>query len=407
MAIYPYRLARGQTRWMFTIDLPPAADGKRRQMNRKGFLRQEDAQAAETEARKAYARADLAADGSLAAELEVWLRERELDVQQTTLGNYHDIVRCYILPHLGARQVYTLNKRAVHDLYMTLLKRGNRRGGPLSRTTVRTVHRVLMKALKDLRIDIDGVREPRKADRETQGRKGVWTADQAAQFLAQHAGHRLYAAWVLAIVAGLRRGELLGLKWDRINLDGGVLAVHWQRTATTRDGAIEKAPKGRSKRTVAIGPLAVAALRAHRVRQDAEKAAAEDLYDDGDYVFCREDGRPYYPRYLTQEWERCCVAAGVPVIVLHDARHTSATTGADAGVPQHVMKDRLGHASRRTTDEVYTHVLDASARKAAELMETAIFGPIARPANDRRKLASQNPTRRLAAARRRIIRRAA
>ncbi len=67
---------------------------------------------------------------------------------------------------------------------------------------------------------------------------------------------------------------------------------------------------------------------------------------------------PYYPRYLTQEWERCCIAAGVPVISLHDARHTSATTGADAGVPQHVMKDRLGHASRRTTDEVYTHVLD-------------------------------------------------
>jgi hypothetical protein len=165
MAIYSYQLSRGQARWMYTIDLPPAADGRRRQMNRKGFVSQDAALAAETEARKAYARADLAADGSLAAELDVWLGERELDVQQTTLGNYRDIVRCYIVPHLGSRQVYALSKRAIHDFYKTLLTRGSKHGGPLSRTTVRTVHRVLMKALKDLHIVVEGVREPRKEDR--------------------------------------------------------------------------------------------------------------------------------------------------------------------------------------------------------------------------------------------------
>jgi hypothetical protein len=87
VAIYPYQLAGGQTRWMFTIDLPPAADGRRRQMNRKGFTSEAAAIAAETEARRSYARADLASDGSLAAELNVWLTERELDVQLTTLSN--------------------------------------------------------------------------------------------------------------------------------------------------------------------------------------------------------------------------------------------------------------------------------------------------------------------------------
>ncbi|MGN9912766.1 hypothetical protein ACTMTJ_35055 [Phytohabitans sp. LJ34] len=239
---------------MFTIDLPPASDGKRRQMNRRGFVSQQAAQAAETEARRSYARADLAADGSLAAELAVWLRERELDVQQTTLGNYRDIVNCYIVPDLGSRQVYALSKRTIHDFYMTLLKRGSKRGTPLSRTTVRTVHRVLMKALKDLRIAVDGVREPRKEDRETQGRKGVWTAEQAAQFLVHQADHRLYAAWVLAIVAGLRRGELLGLKWDRVDLDGGALAIYWQRTTTSRDSAIEKAPRARASAPWPSGP---------------------------------------------------------------------------------------------------------------------------------------------------------
>lgn len=373
MAIYSYQLARGQTRWMFMIDLPPAADGKRRQMNRKGFLSQDAAVGAETEARKAYSGAELVADGSLAAELENWLRERELDLQPTSLSNYRDVIG-YLKPHLGARQAYTLDKRAIHDLYLTLLKRGSKRGQPLARETVRTVHRVLMKALKDMGITIEGVRAPRPEDKETQGRKGVWTPAQAVRFLRHHADDRLIAAWTLSILTGMRRGELAGLKWSRVDLESGTLKVRWQRT-TTRSGVIEKEPKGKSKRTVALGPLLVAALAAHRRRQEAEKAAAGDLYTDGVYVFCREDGLPYYPRYFTDRWEKCCVTAGVPVIVLHDARHTSATTGADAGVPQHIMKNRLGHASTRTTDEVYTHVLDLSARKAAELIEDAVFGP--------------------------------
>ncbi|MEV8517866.1 site-specific integrase [Dactylosporangium sp. NPDC051484] len=403
MAIFSYQLSRGQTRWQFTIDLPPASDGKRRQMNRKGFLRQEDAQEAETKARQSFSRSELTADGSLTAELEAWLDERELDVAETTLANYRDIVRCYIIPHLGSRQVYTLNSRAIHDLYKTLLNRGSKRGGPLSRTTVRTVHRVLMKALNDLHIVIDGVRKPRKEDRETQGRKGVWTPEEAARFLTHHADHRLYAAWVLAIVTGLRRGELLGLKWDKVDPNRRKVAVHWQRTTTSRNGVIEKAPKGKSKRTVPLGTVTVTVLRTHRDRQDSEKAAAAEIYEDGGYVFCREDGLPYYPRYLTQEWERCCRAAGVPVISLHDGRHTAATTGADAGVPQHVMKDLLGHADARTTDEWYTHVLDPSKRKAADLMESAIFGTTQPPAENP-QAASSNPTKRLADARRRIRR---
>ena len=229
-----------------------------------------------------------------------------------------------------------------------------------------------MKALKDLGITVDGVRPPRIADRETPGRKGVWTQAQSAAFLRYHAGHRFYAAWAVAIVAGVRRGELAGLKWPRVDLDRGILLVHWQRT-TTRTGVVEKAPKGKSKRAIALGPALVAALRVHRARQDAEKALAGSVYDDRGYVFCREDGKPYYPRYFTDQWEKCCAQAGVPVIALHDARHTSATTGADAGVPEHVMQRRLGHSSGRTTREVYTHVLPESERRAAELMEAALL----------------------------------
>jgi integrase len=244
----------------------------------------------------------------------------------------------------------------MHDLYRTLEQRGGRAGAPLSRTTVRIVHRVLMKAFKDLGLQLDGVRTPREAQRDTMGRKGVWAPAECVQFLDHHQPHRLRAAWVLAIVVGVRRGELAGLRWSRVDLDKGILFIHWQRVATSA-GVLEKEPKGKSRRAVALGPAVVAELRAHRVRQDAERAEAGVVYRDGDYVFCREDGLPYYPKYFTDQWADACADAKVAVISLHDARHTSATSGADAGVPEHVMQRRLGHADARTTREVYTHAL--------------------------------------------------
>lgn len=192
----------------------------------------------------------------------------------------------------------TVDKRVVHELYRTLAERGSRTGGPLSAATVRIVHRVLMKAFKDLGVTLDGVRQPRRAQRDTMGRKGVWAPAECVRFLDHHDDHRLRAAWVLAIVAGLRRGELAGLRWHHVDLDRGVLLVHWQRAATST-GVVEKEPKGKSRRSIALGPGLVAELRAHQGRQDAEKARAGVMYRDGSYVFCREDGLPYYPKYFT------------------------------------------------------------------------------------------------------------
>jgi integrase len=100
-------------------------------------------------------------------------------------------------------------------------------------------------------------------------------------------------------------------------------------------------------------------------------------YRRGDYVFCKEDGTPYHPKFFTDRFRELCVATGVPVIVLHDARHSSATVGADRGVPQHAMQRRLGHAQASTTQEIYTHVLPEAERRAAEIMEEAVLGDTA------------------------------
>lgn len=162
--------------WYFVIDLPRGEDGRRRQMFRRGFSSDDQAAREEQLARQQFGQTDLAADGTVAAELMQWLDERELDVAATTLSNYRNAIMKYVIPYLGARQLYALDKRAVNDPYRHLLRTGGRAGAPLSAETVRHVHRTLMKALRDLGIVIDGVRQPRRADRETHGRKGVWTA---------------------------------------------------------------------------------------------------------------------------------------------------------------------------------------------------------------------------------------
>ena len=194
-----------------------------------------------------------------------------------------------------------MDKRAVHDLYRILEQRGGRDGGPLSRTTVRMVHRVLVKAFADLGVQLDGVRKPRPAERETMGRKGVWTPAECSQFLDHHSEHRLRAAWVLAIIAGLRRGELAGLKWNRVDLDRGrlarALAAHRHQHRGRREGTEGQEqtgdrPRPRRRRGTA------GAQRDRRTR----RRRAGVVYHDGDYVFCREDGQPYYPTYFTDQW---------------------------------------------------------------------------------------------------------
>jgi integrase len=259
---------------MFVIDLPTGPDGRRRQMHRPGFRSEAQASKQERLAKQQFARTELSADGSVAAELTQCLGERELDVAVTTLANYRNAIMKYVVPFLGGRQLYTLDKRAVHELYRHLLTCGGR-SGPLSKDTVRHVHRTLMKALKDLGVTIDGVRQPRPTVRAEKGRKGVWTARQCNAFLVGAANDRLYAAWVLAVVCGMRRGEPAGLKWSKVDLDAGIVHVHWQRAVASGEvdgGVVEKEPKGKSRRSIAIGPILVALLCEHLVRQRAEGA---------------------------------------------------------------------------------------------------------------------------------------
>jgi integrase len=186
-------------------------------------------------------------------------------------------------------------------------------------------------------------------------------------FLAHVGDDRLYALYLLVVTTGLRRGEVIGLRWEDVDLDARLILV--QRSVVQIGGqVVEGAPKTRhSKRVVPLDSTTSTALRAHKRRQAQERLIAGAAWqDEVGRVFTREDGRALIPEYLSRRFKGDAKAAGVPVIRFHDLRHTTATLALAGGVAMRVVSDRLGHSTTAITSDLYTKVYDETAREAAE-----------------------------------------
>jgi integrase len=182
------------------------------------------------------------------------------------------------------------------------------------------------------------------------------------RFLEHIAGDRLFALWRLAALTGMRRGELAGLTWRCLDLDAERLSVERQLLATGSYGP----PKStRSRRTVALDPATVAALKHHRETQLLERDFAGEAYVDRDLVFADELGGPVRPQRLTVTFERLRKAAGISTGTLHILRHTAATLALTEGVPVHIVAARLGD-DPNTVLSTYAHLLPQSDEQAAE-----------------------------------------
>jgi len=204
----------------------------------------------------------------------------------------------------------------------------------------------------------------------------VRSPDELEKFLDVHAGHRLYALFHLIAVAGLRRGEALGLAWDSADLDLRVLRVR-QQLLDSPGGPTFGPPKTRSgERAVPLDAATVEVLREHREQQDkeAEAAKAAGVWTPSGLVFTREDGRCLRPDAISHEFQRMIATAELPAIRLHDLRHTSASLALAAGVPMKVVSARLGHSSLTITADLYTHVSPAVAFDAADRIGGLVRG---------------------------------
>jgi integrase len=277
-------------------------------------------------------------------------------------------------PGLGGLPLQGLRPTHLNKLY------GNLRAAGRAPKTIRNIHGVLSKALGDAeRWGLVARNAARLADVPAVARPKlqVWSPEHTRAFLAAVANDRLFAAWLLAATTGMRRGELLGLRWEDIDLDSGVVRVAQARVRAGNQVVAGEPKTARGRRAIALDPTTVAALRQHRKRQTEERLAAGPHYAVSDLTLTMPGGTPIHPNRFSLWFRRHVREAGLPAIRLHDMRHSYATAGLAAGVPPKVMSERLGHATVAFTLNTYTSALPALDKSAADIVAGLILGTAA------------------------------
>ncbi|GAA1807751.1 site-specific integrase [Planosporangium flavigriseum] len=213
-----------------------------------------------------------------------------------------------------------------------------------------------------------------KSSRKKKG--DAWESEEARQFLeAMRAeGDVLYAAWVLVLVLGLRKGELLGLSWDGIDLEAGELRISWQLQRVSGDLLRRETKTEESDAPLPLPPICVAALRHRRAVQAAEMRAAETWQNHANLVFTTRYGTPIEPRNFNRAWDARVNRAQVRRITVHDARRTCGSLLVDLDVHPRVAMQILRHADFSITMEIYSRVSDKKTHEAPRRMGELLEG---------------------------------
>jgi integrase len=385
------RLAqRGHGSWYVTLELPPDPDGRRRRVRCGGYP-------ARHAARQALAQLSTPGPaGATAITTGQWLGRRlacRTSPASSTVRGYAAHVRLYLQPHLGPILLAELTTAHVQAMFTAIIRQHQATGRPVNPATLARIRATLRAALNTAirhglitgnparHVELPPARRlhavvwaaSRVAHWRATGERppvAVWAA-QTAQFLHAIRGDRLYAAFHLIALRGLRRGEAAGLRCCDLDLDDGVAVITQQ--LQQYDGHMVTCPPktSHSARVIALDHTTVAALRHHRLRQHAEQQ--EPGHHDSGYVFTGLGGDPLAPDRLTRHFRTLTQAAGLPPIRLHDLRHGAATLALAAGVELKVVQDMMGHASIVLTADTYTSVLPEVARTAAEQVATLIL----------------------------------
>jgi integrase len=242
--------------------------------------------------------------------------------------------------------------------------------------THRILHDALNRAVKWGLIsrNVADAVEPPKAERY---QASVWTAEQVATFLdaTKTLEPRFWPVFVLAITTGMRKTEILGLKWSDVDFDRGYVSV--QRTLDYMKGKplIKELKTDRSRRYVALPKLAIDALLAQQAMQEHDKLLLGSAYRYTDWVFTNPYGDPLSPNSLNTAWYRALRQVDVPRIRFHDLRHTHASLLLQEGVNPKIVSERLGHSTVQITLDTYSHVLPGLQREAANQIDNLLKHP--------------------------------
>ena len=361
--------------WYVVIDLPREADGKRRQKWHGRFRTRREAEAARAKIVHEFNTGTYVEPNAITLSDWVhdhWLPTVQSRVKPSTFDSYRRNLELHVLPGLGGRQLRQLAPAMLNRLYADLLADGNhKKDGGLSAKTVRYIHTILHKALTDA-VDSDLVAtnvaaraKPPRPRARLASEIAFWEPPELRAFLQAVRGHRLETAWHVAAMTGMRRGEVLGLRWKDLDLNASRISVR-QALVSVGYEIITSSPKNHQARAVDLDASTVDHIRRHRQRQQDDRDEWGTDYQDRDLVFCKEDGTPIHPHTFSQAFERLVAKLPLPRIRLHDLRHTHATIAVMAGVPVKVISERLGHETPAFTLKQYAHVIPGMQAEAAE-----------------------------------------
>jgi integrase len=287
----------------------------------------------------------------------------------------HAFSLAHVRRELGDKRLQALRPVDLSALYANLARSG------LAPGTVKCVHVVLHRALREAKAwgllrdnPAEAAKPPSVPDKETE----IPQPDRACKLLERLQGKPLYLIASLAIATGMRRNELLALRWQDVNLDAATLTVSQALEQTARYGIRAKAPKTRhGRRTLALPAHIVAELRAHWKAQQEQRLALGVGKAPGDPVLAAHDGKYQSPGAVSKAWERAMDAIGMPDIGMHSLRHLHGSLLISSGVDVLTVSRRLGHANPTITLNVYGHLIHGSDDKAAEIIGAA-FGSVAK-----------------------------
>lgn len=371
-----YRLKDGSYLWSIRYRTDT---GQRRE---RGFKTQSEAKKALRERLVAIDRKEYVApsDQTFDAYAAGWLQRAQGRLKPSTFASYSRNLRTHVAPTLGRVPLQQIDSLMLDDLFQRLLAGGRQDGvdGGLSPTTVRYVGTIVGAVLADAakrgvisRNPMDSATPPRPKQR---GDHTVWSQEQVRQFLRSTKDDRLHSLWRVLLFTGLRRGEALGLAWESVDLDAGVLTVSRSLVDTEWGRPVFSTPKtSAGGRTINLDEETLEVLRRHRTAQLQERLRAGASYVDHGLVFAHSDGTPHHPDRVSRSFRLATKKAGVPEVRLHDLRHCHATLLLLAGVPAHVVQRRLGHSHVSITLSVYAAVMPSQDREAADAF-AAVMG---------------------------------
>jgi integrase len=311
---------------------------------------------------------------TVASFLERWLEHMRGQVSPRSHERYAELCRKNIAPLLGSIVLTKLKPEDISQAYAKALASGRLDGnGGLSAHTVNHMHRILRQALQQaLRWQIlarnpsDAVKPPKMERQQMR----VLDADGAIGLIEAARGTFMFVPVLLGVRCGMRRGEVVALRWRNVDLDRGQISVV-ASAEQTGAGVREKETKSGKGRTIALSATEVEDLRNHRRSQAEGLLRLGVRLTDDHHVFAQEDGRPIQPRSLSNAFLRFARRHGAQ-IRLHDLRHSHATHLLAAGVHPKIAQERLGHSSIGITLDLYSHVLPGMQEEAVNRVDAVL-----------------------------------